>query len=62
MIGGGGLRGQGRNPLDTWDLTFVKLVEDNIAAASVIMGRGEKDRELGELIQLFASGPFEVEL
>lgn len=58
----GGTRGAGRKRLETWDIAFVKLVEDNIASASVVMSRSEKDRELGELIQLFASGPFEVEV
>jgi len=55
-------RRTGKPPLEQWDVAFGKLVEDNIASAQVAMGRGGKDRELGELIQLFASGPFEVEL
>jgi hypothetical protein len=38
------------------------LVEDNIAATHISSTRGDKDRELGELIQLFASGPFEVDV
>jgi hypothetical protein len=44
-----------------WEVQFVNLVESNIASAHLLVGRGEKDRELGELLQLFASGPFEVE-
>jgi hypothetical protein len=44
-----------------WETQFVNLVESNIASAHLLVGRGEKDRELGELLQLFASGPFEVE-
>lgn len=50
-----------RAALDQWEVSFVSLVEDNIASAHVMAGRGDKDRELGELLQLFASGPFEVE-
>jgi hypothetical protein len=44
-----------------WEAQFTNLVEGNIASAHLLVGRGEKDRELGELLQLFASGPFEVE-
>jgi len=50
-----------RAALDQWEVSFVSLVEDNITSAHMIAGRGDKDRELGELIHLFASGPFEVE-
>jgi len=50
-----------RAALDQWEVSFVALVEDNITSAHMIAGRGDKDRELGELIHLFASGPFEVE-
>ena len=53
-----------RNPrmaLDQWEVSFVRMVEDNITSAHVMAGRGDKDRELGELIQLLAPGPFEVE-
>lgn len=44
-----------------WEISFVNLVEDNIASAQLLAGRGDKDRELGELVSLFATGPFEVE-
>ncbi len=44
-----------------WEVSFVNLVEDNISSSHLLAGRGDKDRELGELIQLFAPGPFEVE-
>lgn len=56
-----GARRSGRSALAHWEVSFVSLVEDNIASAQMMAGRGDKDRELGELIQLFASGPFEVE-
>ena len=55
-------RRAGRLVHEHWDVSFAGLVEDNIASAHLIAGRGDKDRELGELIALFASGPFEVEL
>ncbi|MEQ1696234.1 MAG: virulence factor SrfC family protein [Hyphomicrobiaceae bacterium] len=58
MVGG---RRNARPSLAQWEVSFVSLVEDNIASAHMVAGRGDKDRELGELIQLFASGPFEVE-
>ncbi len=57
----GGARRSSRPSQTTWEISFVTLVEDNIASAQLLSGRGDKDRELGELIQLFASGPFEVE-
>lgn len=44
-----------------WEISFVNLVDDNISSAHLLVGRGDKDRELGELIALFASGPFEVD-
>ncbi len=50
-----------RTQKSQWEVQFVNLVESNIASAHLLVGRGEKDRELGELLQLFASGPFEVE-
>jgi hypothetical protein len=56
-----GGRRSARPSLAQWEVSFVSLVEDNIASAHMMAGRGDKDRELGELIQLFASGPFEVE-
>ena len=56
-----GARRSARPALAQWEVSFVGLVEDNIASAHMMAGRGDKDRELGELIQLFASGPFEVE-
>lgn len=56
-----GARRSTRPALAQWEVSFVSLVEDNIASAHMMAGRGDKDRELGELIQLFASGPFEVE-
>ncbi len=56
-----GARRSARPALAQWEVSFVSLVEDNIASAHMMAGRGDKDRELGELIQLFASGPFEVE-
>jgi len=59
---GGAWRRMDRPTLDQWDVAFGRLVEDNIASSQLVMGRSDKDRELGELIQLFASGPFEVEL
>lgn len=58
MAGG---RRSSRPSLKQWEVSFVSLVEDNIASSHMMAGRGDKDRELGELIQLFASGPFEVE-
>ena len=57
----GGARRITRPDNDQWEISFVNLVEDNISAAHLLVGRGDKDRELGELIALFASGPFEVE-
>ena len=57
----GGTRRSTRPVQSQWDVSFVNLVEDNIATAHLLVGRGDKDRELGELIQLFAPGPFEVE-
>ena len=57
----GGARRSTRPVQSQWDVSFVNLVEDNIATAHLLAGRGDKDRELGELIQLFAPGPFEVE-
>ena len=48
-------------PVNHWEESFAGLVEDNIASALLLVSRGDKDRELGELIGLFASGPFEVE-
>jgi hypothetical protein len=54
-------RRSARAPISHWEISFLNLVEDNIAAAHLLVGRGDKDRELGELIALFASGPFEVE-
>jgi hypothetical protein len=39
-----------------WEVSFVTLVEDNITSSHLSAGRGDKDRELGELIQLFAPG------
>ena len=57
----GGARRGTRPAYDQWEISFVNLVEDNISAAHLLVGRGDKDRELGELIALFASGPFEVE-
>lgn len=46
---------------EQWEQSFTGLVEDNIAAASLSATRGDKDRELGDLIRLFTSGPFEVD-
>ena len=43
------------------ELSFLKLVEDNIASAYVLPARGDKDRELGEMIGLFAPGAFETD-
>lgn len=54
-------RRRARPALNQWEFSFVTLVEENIASAHMMAGRGDKDRELGELIQLFASGPFEVD-
>ena len=44
-----------------WEHSFTKLVDENIAAANLASTRGDKDRELGDLIHLFASGAFEVD-
>ena len=57
----GAERRSSRPRVEQWEVAFLNLVEDNIAAAHLLVGRGDKDRELGELIQLFAPGPFEVE-
>jgi hypothetical protein len=57
----GGARRITRPSNDQWEISFVSLVDDNISAAHLLVGRGDKDRELGELIALFAAGPFEVE-
>ena len=57
----GGTRRTSRSSQFNWEVSFITLVEDNIASAHLLSGLGDKDRELGELIQLFASGPFEVE-
>jgi hypothetical protein len=44
-----------------WEQAFTALVEENIAAAHLQAARGDRDRELWELLQLFAAGPFEVD-
>jgi hypothetical protein len=56
-----GARRTTRPVAKTWEASFAALVEDNIAAAHLLAGRGDQDRELGELIQLFAPGPYEVQ-
>ncbi len=61
-MGGGALsRRGGRFNAERWEHAFAALVDDNIAAANMGSSRGDKDRELGTLIQLFAPGPFEGE-
>jgi len=44
---------------ENWEQSFAALVDDNISATNLGSPRGDKDRELGSLIQLFAPGPFE---
>jgi hypothetical protein len=45
-----------------WERSFRTLVDDNIAAAQGQTTRSDKDRELGELLHLFTSSPFEVDV
>jgi hypothetical protein len=57
----GGLARPKRLPATRWEASFVTLVESNITSAHLLVGRGDRDRELGELLQLFTPGPFEVQ-
>lgn len=45
----------------TWEPSFAALVEENILASNLSSQLSDKDRELANLIQLFAPGPFEVD-
>lgn len=59
--GENGTIGQGGGVQFTWEPSFAALVDENISVSNLSSQLSDKDRELANLIQLFAPGPFEVD-